>query len=159
MTHFALENEHTQMVKVLSKNPAEIGLTLTHGQIDLIHASLGIAGEAGELIDAIKKYAIYNKPLDLENVIEELGDLEFYIAMIRERLSITREVVLHHNITKLAKRYPAGYTDAAAQARADKVQQEQGPVQFVETLDERVPVPAPKASMPIHGITTTDHFK
>ena len=67
-----------------------------------------------------KKHAIYNKPLDRDNVVEELGDIEFYLQQLRVRLSITREETLHANVQKLRKRYASGYSDAAAQARADK---------------------------------------
>lgn len=35
----------------------------------------GVSGEAGELLDAVKKSVVYKKPLDRENVVEELGDL------------------------------------------------------------------------------------
>lgn len=44
----------------------------------LMHAFVGIAGESGELLDAVKKQWIYNRPLDRVNVLEELGDLTFY---------------------------------------------------------------------------------
>jgi NTP pyrophosphatase (non-canonical NTP hydrolase) len=81
----------------------------------------GVSGEAGELLDAIKKYVVYNKPIDLENVIEELGDLEFYMEKIRQNLGITREQTLVANIEKLGKRYANGYSDKAAQERADKL--------------------------------------
>ena len=47
----------------------------------LEHASLGLIGECGELADAWKKHIIYGRELDLENVIEELGDLRFYLQM------------------------------------------------------------------------------
>ena len=49
---------------------------------------VGVSGEAGELLDAVKKAVIYRKPLDLENVIEELGDLEFYMEGLRQGLEI-----------------------------------------------------------------------
>lgn len=49
----------------------------------LLHAAVGVAGECGELLDALKKTWVYNKPLDRENVVEELGDIGFYaIALI-----------------------------------------------------------------------------
>lgn len=114
---------HAEMVKSLVKKPEEIAETINHNKIDLIHSVLGIAGEAGELVDAIKKNAIYNKELDIANVIEELGDLEFYMEQLRQRLGITREETIQGNLDKLNKRYSAGsYSDAQAQARADKEQ-------------------------------------
>lgn len=89
---------------------------------NLEHMVIGICGEAGELADAIKKYTIYEKPLDVVNVLEELGDLEFYIAGLRQMLAINRTRVLKGNVEKLRKRYKSGsYSDEAAQARADKL--------------------------------------
>lgn len=87
---------------------------------NLAHMVLGIAGESGEIVDAIKKKVIYDKPLDVDNIIEELGDLEFYMAGMRQLLGLSRVQVLAHNVAKLGKRYADGYSDAAAIARADK---------------------------------------
>lgn len=84
------------------------------------HMATGVAGEGGELLDASKKQWIYGKELDRENVIEELGDIEFYMAGLRQMLGITRDEVLNYNIRKLLKRYPTGYTDNNAIARKDK---------------------------------------
>lgn len=86
-----------------------------------MHAAAGISGEAGEIIDCVKKYWVYNKPLDKTNLIEELGDIFFYMQKIMNLNNWTIEDVLRFNIAKLEKRYPSGYSDAAAQARADKV--------------------------------------
>lgn len=88
---------------------------------NLMHAVVGISGESGELLDAVKKHWAYNKPLDMENIIEELGDIEFYMRALRKLLNISREQVLLANIEKLKKRYPQGkYSDKQAQDRADK---------------------------------------
>ena len=109
----------------------------------IIHMGIGIFGEVGELVDAIKKAAIYNKPLDLGNVMEELGDVEFYaeglsqaahgfsnlyhlytkLSTIYTLLHTTQQLVREGNISKLYKRYEgAVYSDQAAQDRADKVE-------------------------------------
>jgi NTP pyrophosphatase (non-canonical NTP hydrolase) len=88
---------------------------------DLLHAAVGISGEAGEVLDAIKKHYFYNKPLDITNVVEELGDIEFYMQAMRMCLRLDRKQILIHNMEKLSKRYGTGsYSDAQAQARADK---------------------------------------
>lgn len=86
----------------------------------LNHMCLGIAGEAGELIDPIKKHTIYGKPLDKENVIEEIGDLLFYVQGIINELDLDYNQILQQNADKLNKRYKDGYSDKAAQERADK---------------------------------------
>lgn len=102
------------------KNPDDILYQLTPEKADLIHAALLLTDEVGELVSPIKKHVIYNQELDMDNVIEELGDIEFALAMIRNRLGIHREDVLEHNVNKLNIRYAQGYSDELAKLRLDK---------------------------------------
>lgn len=119
----ATEHEHALMVEALKKPAEEVKAGLSAVKADAVHMALGIAGEAGELIDAIKKFAIYGKELDIANVEEELGDLEWYMEGLRQLLGLDRFKILEQNTEKLMKkRYPNGYTDAAAILRADKEQ-------------------------------------
>lgn len=109
------------MVKALVKSGDQIKEEISGGDANAIHMVMGISGEAGELLDAIKKSTIYRKELDRENVVEELGDLEFYMEGLRQELGITREETLEHNINKLGKRYEGfNYSNEAAKDRADK---------------------------------------
>ena len=104
---------YDQFVKQLFKADTEEGM--------MIHAVLGISGESGELVDAVKKRVIYGKPLDIQNVIEELGDMRFYMEALMNVLGISDREVLQANANKLATRYKGlTYSDAAAIARADK---------------------------------------
>jgi len=114
---------YSEMVKVLVKPDLDIYESLASGDMHILHMGVGISGEAGELVDALKKHIIYRKPLDRENVIEELGDLEFYMEGLRQGLNITRSETLDANIKKLGKRYRDGYSDTAARERADKTQE------------------------------------
>ena len=81
---------HDDMVKKLFKNGDAILSTITPDQLTRLHAVVGISGEAGELLDAVKKETMYNKKPDIENIIEELGDLEFYMEALRQAYDITR---------------------------------------------------------------------
>jgi NTP pyrophosphatase (non-canonical NTP hydrolase) len=117
----SIEQEHKEMVYDLAKNPDLILKELNARKAHLLHMIIGICGEAGELLDAVKKYTIYDKPLDLDNVYEELGDLEFYLQGFRLALSIERDDTLKDNIEKLRRRYGNSYSNEAAIARADKV--------------------------------------
>lgn len=91
----------------------------------ILHAAVGISGEAGELLDAVKKTWVYNKPLDRINLREELGDILFYLQKLASILGTTIEDLIVENRIKLTLRYPAGiYTDAAAQTRLDKSEEE-----------------------------------
>jgi len=87
----------------------------------LLHAGVGISGEAGEILDALKKTWVYTKPLDVDNLKEELGDILFYVTALATNIGTTLPELMQGNIEKLRRRYPEGYTDAAAQRRADKI--------------------------------------
>lgn len=118
-----MENSPTYKAMVLAKaKPGQsIVSEMTPDQAHQLHMAVGVSGEAGELLDAVKKSTVYQKPLDRANVIEELGDLEFYMEGLRASLGITREETLRHNMQKLDKRYGTGqYSNEQAQARADK---------------------------------------
>lgn len=114
--------EYSDMVKALAKPGEDIAKEITPEQAHLLHMAVGIAGEAGELLDAIKKHVVYQKELDLENVIEELGDLEFYMEGLRQGVAVSRDETLTNNYNKLSCRYHSGaYSNQQAQDRADKV--------------------------------------
>lgn len=117
-----IEIQHAKMVKSLCKSGADIIKDLDPNSAHLWHMTSCLCGEAGELFDAAKKCFIYDEPLNLENVIEELGDIEFYLEGVRNSLNITREQTLEANIKKLETRY-AGmkYSNQQAQERKDKI--------------------------------------
>jgi len=106
----------------LAKDGADIKRELTPEQASLLHMGCGVSTEANELLDAIKKHTIYQKPLDVENVKEELGDLLFYMSNLMQSVGLSFEEVLQHNIDKLSVRYASGsYSNSQAQQRADKI--------------------------------------
>jgi NTP pyrophosphatase (non-canonical NTP hydrolase) len=87
----------------------------------IMHAAAGIAGEGGEVLDCAKKHWAYGQELNRENMIEELGDLEFYMEAMRQLIEVSRVEVIQANMAKLSKRYPEGkFTQEAATVRADK---------------------------------------
>ena len=114
------DESYTKFVEGRIKDPDLITEEMDDTKANLLHMAIGVAGEAGELLDAIKKFAIYNKELDVDNVIEELGDLEFYMEGMRQQFNFSRAEILKLNFQKLSIRYPQGYSDKAAQLRADK---------------------------------------
>lgn len=116
-----MSDDYESFTRSKIKDPAEILSQLDWRKIDLIHMTIGISGEAGELLDAIKKHVIYNKDLDTSNIIEELGDIEFYLQGLRNTLNIDRDYVIEANRAKLDRRYIDGYSDKAAQERKDKL--------------------------------------
>ena len=77
----------------------------------LLHAAMGMATEAGEFIDSLKKHRFYGKRLDRQNLIEEIGDVAWYLAAACKALDVTLEEVCQANVAKLRARYPAGFTE------------------------------------------------
>ena len=102
-----------QLQAMRTAKPGDIGF-------DLMHAAYGLAGEAGEFADCIKKNQVYDKPLDRDNAVEELGDLLWFIALACNALDVSMADIAKANIDKLRKRYPEKYTDHHAAARLDK---------------------------------------
>jgi hypothetical protein len=55
------------------------------------------------------------------SVVEELGDLKFFIRQLQNDLNLTDDEIEEHNRAKLSKRYEKlAYSDTEAHARADK---------------------------------------
>ena len=73
---------------------------------DMIHASLGIGGESGEILDIVKKHAFYGKPLDRMKLLEEIGDLLWYVNLLINDADSDFSEVFEMNIRKLEARYP-----------------------------------------------------
>jgi NTP pyrophosphatase (non-canonical NTP hydrolase) len=76
-----------------------------------MHAAMGLSTEAGEVLDPFKKELFgKQRPLRPEQLVEELGDIMFYvIQMIRALNELGLQVefkdLLKDNVKKLANRY------------------------------------------------------
>jgi len=91
-----------------------IGSKYADFTVGLLHATVGIAGESGELSTAIEKWLFYGQTLNRDNLKEELGDLLWYIAEACNAADFCLEDVMDGNIAKLKKRYPDKYSDEEA---------------------------------------------
>lgn len=73
------------------------------------NAVLGLAGEAGETADQVKKFFYHTeKPVEFhrDKIVQELGDVEFYKMKLMDLLNITQDEVLAANRAKLQSRHP-----------------------------------------------------
>ena len=75
----------------------------------LLNGVMGLCGESGETIDLLKKHLFHSHPLNREKLLEELGDVAWYLAVSAYALDADLESVMHDNIEKLKKRYPEGF--------------------------------------------------
>ena len=72
---------------------------------DVVFLALAINGEAGELANVVKKVWRDGKELDRDWLIEELGDILWYAAILAYKLGFSLSEVMRRNIEKLRKRY------------------------------------------------------
>lgn len=81
-------------------------LVSEEGKKDLIlNGVMGLAGEAGECVDLVKKERFQGHELNKEKLIEELGDVLWYVAETASGLGISLDEVAQKNLDKLHKRY------------------------------------------------------
>ena len=78
---------------------------------DILHSAVGISGEAGELLDHIKKVIWQGHCIDCDYIIKELGDILFYLTSMCNCVGTDIDEVCKLNIEKLTKRYPDGVFD------------------------------------------------
>lgn len=75
----------------------------------LVNGALGLAGEAGEVADHIKKHQFQGHDLDKNEIVNECGDVLWYLAEILEGVGVSMEEAMRLNIDKLMRRYPDGF--------------------------------------------------
>jgi len=92
---------------------------LSDTEIMIIWNALGLAGEAGEVADDIKKSIFHRHGLNKEVLKKELGDVMWYMAALCTKLEINLSDVMEDNIKKLNDRYPDGYSSNASINRKD----------------------------------------
>lgn len=98
--------------------------------VRLFHGVIGIATEAAELIENVTPTIVdVDATIDVVNLDEELGDVNWYEAIITHAGKLDWAARQARNIAKLQKRYPEKYTDEAAVNRdtaAERVVLEEG---------------------------------
>ncbi len=111
----ALRTEHTP--RFLRGREISVG-NIEREDLDqlerIMHAMIGVCTEAGELQDMVKKHLIYGKPFDTVNVVEECGDLLWYIAVGLDACGVKMGDAMQRNITKLQLRFPDKFTEERA---------------------------------------------
>lgn len=84
---------------------------------NIIHAIIGKATEAGELLEALQATAIEGKPFDVANAGEEIGDGFWYDALLARACGLTFDGIQRTNIAKLRHRFPDRFTEYDANNR------------------------------------------
>lgn len=93
-------------------------------EMNMFHAALGIADEAGEFAKEIKDRFVYGKDFDVVNTVGEVTDLLWFICLALDTMQIPLAAAMEANIAKLQVRYSEGYSDAKAQNRVKELERE-----------------------------------
>jgi NTP pyrophosphatase (non-canonical NTP hydrolase) len=88
------------------------GLMLKAGCDPLPHCALGLAGEAGEVADTVKKsqYDFGEHSLDRDRFLLELGDVLWYLTHLADQMGTTVHELALLNVQKLEARHPGVYS-------------------------------------------------
>jgi hypothetical protein len=78
-------NNYSQMVSDLAKRGEAIIATLTPIKAHTLHMAIGLAGEAGELLE----HYCSIEPVLHSEILEEFGDAEFYFEGLCQSMAIT----------------------------------------------------------------------
>lgn len=75
----------------------------------LANCAMGLAGEAGECADIIKKHLFHDHDLNKEHLAKELGDVAWYLAVCAHIIGYDLDDIFKINVDKLRARYPDGF--------------------------------------------------
>lgn len=82
---------------------------ITPAQVMISWNAVGLAGEAGEVLELIKKGMFHQQGIDHQKMKKELGDVLWYVAALATDMGLTLEEIMQHNIDKLKARFPDGW--------------------------------------------------
>ena len=89
------------------------------GERRLMVAALGLAGEAGEFANLVKKMTAHGHAFDPEALKDELGDVLWYLAEAATASGLNLDQIAQENVEKLLKRYPEGFSEHDSINRKD----------------------------------------
>ncbi len=96
---------------------------LEPAKVRLLHHTLGLAGECGEIVNLTGDHLFGGKPLDKTKVMEECGDLLWYMAGLLDTVGLDFGVTMERNIAKLRARYPQKFgLEQGSDERDDKAE-------------------------------------
>ncbi len=102
------------LVNIRAKDWTELQ-NLSPQIVRILHCILGLQSELEELTQPILDHLMEGKPLDLVNLMEEMGDHSWYLSIGLDAVGFSFSEALHRNRVKLLeKRFKKGYSDKDA---------------------------------------------
>lgn len=97
----------------------QVERTRNFNDTELANYVLGLVCEAGEAGDIVKKHLYQGHELDKDKVVDELGDVMWYLNNICNVIGVKVEDVANKNIEKLLRRYPNGFKEESSVNRIE----------------------------------------
>jgi NTP pyrophosphatase (non-canonical NTP hydrolase) len=85
--------------------------------VELEYLSLGLCSEAGEFAGKIAKWFRKDNDFPHGDVIDELGDILWFIAQMANHLEVPLSVIARKNLDKLASRQDRGVLQGSGDNR------------------------------------------
>jgi len=119
-------NKYTDFVQVVTSGASEDlevliarlrALQSSEPQLNvslLLTGGIGLASEAGEFAEIVKKMIFQGKPWNEDvrfHLLRELGDISWYWVNACRSIGVDPNAVLEENVRKLESRYPGGSFD------------------------------------------------
>lgn len=92
---------------------------ISPNEMMILWNALGLAGEAGEVCEAVKKGILHQHGLDHDKLAKELGDVCWYLAALCTKCGFDLGEIMAANIEKLKVRYPDGFKPEDSVKRVD----------------------------------------
>lgn len=83
----------------------------------IVYPALGLAGEAGEFAEKVKKWLRGDKELDKEACAKELGDVLWYVTSAAVDLGYSLHDIVLMNVDKLSSRKERGVVKGSGDNR------------------------------------------
>lgn len=80
------------------------------GDVNYEEGIIGMCSESGEVLDILKKYNFQGHEIDRAHLIEEIGDVLWYLTETALAIDCTLEDIMDANVKKIKKRYPDGFS-------------------------------------------------
>jgi hypothetical protein len=104
---------HPQVLKSLNETNARV-----------VHGIIGHATESGELVEHLLGVVEVGKTITRQDMVEELGDAQWYTGLMLSGLNTTYIEVWTGNIAKLRVRYPDQFSEERAEMGARNIEEE-----------------------------------
>jgi NTP pyrophosphatase (non-canonical NTP hydrolase) len=93
-----------EVLRIYRASPSHFASAEWQTQVTL--GAMGLAGEAGEVANIVKKAVFHGKHLDREHLLDELGDVFWYFTLLCDGANLSLQEIIEANNQKMQARFP-----------------------------------------------------